>query len=222
MARKIVLKEDGLSGTAPEGYKYVGFSGEIFSEITGTETTPIGGDGAEPLKYKCLLSQNTPEFDMSLSIMIAGQIWELSDVAAHPSSQAFLDTLELVSGTLYALGSKYRAAIDTPFSIPETIMTYDGSPYIVSTNSDGDFAPFINTLGEEPIFSLPTTGRHRATITSSLFVKSKTSIKIDNFNVGSKQATTVNQIDWKTFNADESAEVDDKLGYTPFEIEIYP
>lgn len=45
MARKIVLKQDGLAstGNAPDGYKYLGFDGDTASEKTGATVSSIGG-----------------------------------------------------------------------------------------------------------------------------------------------------------------------------------
>ena len=45
MARKIILKQDGLSGSiqAPSGYKYIGYSGATFSEKLGATISSIGG-----------------------------------------------------------------------------------------------------------------------------------------------------------------------------------
>lgn len=45
MARKIILKQDGLtgSGNAPDGYKYLGDSSGDISEKVGATVSPIGG-----------------------------------------------------------------------------------------------------------------------------------------------------------------------------------
>lgn len=47
MARKIILKEDGLTGStnAPSGYRYVGYNGSIPAEKYGATVSPIGGIG---------------------------------------------------------------------------------------------------------------------------------------------------------------------------------
>lgn len=48
MARKIVLKEDGLTGTSntPSGYKYLGDSGGDISQKVGGTVSVIGGGSA--------------------------------------------------------------------------------------------------------------------------------------------------------------------------------
>lgn len=46
MARKIILKENGLSGSTntPTGYRYVGFDGGVISEKTGATVSSITGE----------------------------------------------------------------------------------------------------------------------------------------------------------------------------------
>jgi hypothetical protein len=51
MARRVIYKQNGLSGNPPEGYKYVGFDGNTFSEITGTALSLIGGISGNRYKY---------------------------------------------------------------------------------------------------------------------------------------------------------------------------
>lgn len=122
-----------------------------------SELRKLMNDGVTPKRYKALISQNAPIASTNNDTMVAGQIWELSG-AANPSDYATIDTFELVSGTLYAAGSKYRVSVDTPFTLSASAMEYDGSPYIVSTDVNGDFAPFVNTLGGNPIWSRYTVG----------------------------------------------------------------
>ena len=45
MARKILLKENGLSGSTntPDGYKYIGFENGSFSEKSGATVSEVGG-----------------------------------------------------------------------------------------------------------------------------------------------------------------------------------
>jgi hypothetical protein len=58
MPRRIIYKQNGLSGTSPNGYKYVGFDGDIFSEITGTSISIIGG-GISGNRYKYISGNKT-------------------------------------------------------------------------------------------------------------------------------------------------------------------
>jgi len=177
----------------------------------------------EPLRYKCLLSQNAPIATTTDPTMVAGQIWTLE--AYNAADAATIAALELVSGTLYAVGSKYRSATDQTLSVDAgTTLSYDGSPYIVSTDSNGDFAPFVNTTVEIPIFSFVSDGRVRVASPNNLYNKNKTfimigqrgndSIKIDVDDiVGSS-------IDILT--TDTTIKVNNILNYTPIEIEVYP
>lgn len=59
MARKIILKEDGLagSGTAPSGYRYFGYDGTTTSEKYGPTISSIGGDGYSVLSITLTQSQ---------------------------------------------------------------------------------------------------------------------------------------------------------------------
>ena len=46
MARKIIYRENGLTGSnnTPGGYKYLGYDGLVLSEKTGATISAIGGD----------------------------------------------------------------------------------------------------------------------------------------------------------------------------------
>lgn len=50
MARKIIYKQNGLSGQpdTPTGYKYLGYDGDSLSEKAGATVSAIGGGGTEP------------------------------------------------------------------------------------------------------------------------------------------------------------------------------
>jgi len=56
--RRAIYKQNGLSGTSPSGYKYVGFDVDTFSEITGTTVSAIGGSSKNYIEYVGLLSQS--------------------------------------------------------------------------------------------------------------------------------------------------------------------
>lgn len=121
----------------------------------------------EPLRYKALLSQNAPIATTTNPTMVAGQIWTLD--AYNVADAATIAALELVSGTLYAVGSKYRSATDQTLSVnAATTLSYDGSPYVVSTDVNGDFNPFVNTLGASPILSRYSVGIIEVTLAGSL------------------------------------------------------
>ena len=189
-------------------------------KITKSELFKAMNGGA--LQYKALISQNSPIASTNSGTMLAGQIWELSG-AANPSDYAFFDTYELVSGTLYAAGSKYRVSVDTAFTFSASAIEYDGSPYIVSTDANGDFNPFVNTLGEDVIFSYDGVGNYFATITSSLFLKSKTTHNISQIVYHqTTQRIDDNNLYIFCFGNDSVTPVDNQLFYNEFSIKVYP
>jgi hypothetical protein len=53
MARKIILKDDGINNQSnvPSGYKYIGYDGEIVSQKSGATVSPICGVGAYDYDY---------------------------------------------------------------------------------------------------------------------------------------------------------------------------
>lgn len=184
-----------------------------------SELRKLMNDGSTPLRYKALISQNAPIAPTNNGTMIAGQIWELSG-AANPSDYAIIYTFELISGTLYAAGSKYRVSIDTPFTLSASAMEYDGSPYIVSTDANGNFAPFVNTTGVVVSFEYGTANK-QAVFLPGIALMGKTVLKIGQndsdptnvnsfYNYGNNTVLII-----KTTKANA-------LYYTPIEIEVYP
>jgi hypothetical protein len=181
--------------------------------------------GATPLRYKCLLSQNAPIATTTDPTMVAGQIWTLE--AYDAADATTIAALELISGTLYAVGSKYRSATNQTLAVAAgTTLSYDGSPYIVSTDVNGDFNPFINTTGQAITYSYVGAGQYAATSTG-LFLINKTNIKpIQTSQAGIISKSIAyrndnNEIGIETSN--DAVDVsDDELYYTLFEFEIYP
>jgi len=109
--------------------------------------------------------------------MVAGQIWTLE--AYNAADAATIAALELISGTLYAVGSKYRSATDQTLNVNvATTFSYDGSPYIVSTDVNGDFNPFVNTTGVTDVYSYQGVGDGLLTMTGLFADKSKVNYKI--------------------------------------------
>lgn len=171
--------------------------------------------------YKALLSQNAPIASTNNDTMIAGQIWELSG-AANPSDYGIIDGFELVSGTLYAASSKYRVSVDTPFTFSASAMEYDGAPYVVSTDANGNLNPFVNTLGGNPTFSYPSTaGKFRATLTGA-FPVGKTIASFRKSNAWKAQRANDNAINFNTYSDYFVTEADDIINNWLFEIEVYP
>lgn len=189
-------------------------------EATFLASLPSGGRNIK--EYDALFSQNAPIASTANSTMVAGQIWELSG-AANPSDYAFFDGLELISGTLYAIGSKYRASSDTPFTLSASAIEYDGAPYIVSKDANGNLNPFINTLGVNPVFSrdgvgifyayavgLFLEGKVGATSTPTTFASA---ISIYRFDDDYLEIDTINM---------SGVSQDGYLWYTPINIKIRP
>jgi hypothetical protein len=51
MARKVILKDNGLNGSSssPTGYKYLGYDGDIISDKNGSTVSSIGGGNGFPI-----------------------------------------------------------------------------------------------------------------------------------------------------------------------------
>ena len=176
-----------------------------------------------PLQYKALLSQKAPIAATTDPTMVAGQIWTLE--AYNAADAATIAALELISGTLYAIGSKYRSATDQTLNVNvATTFSYDGSPYIVSTDVNGDFAPFVNTLGEEPTFSYSGVGDYLGTFISSIVISGKVSFKAMTKSYNAQAgAFRYSNTEFKIrAGVNGGTLFDNSLNYTPFEIEIYP
>lgn len=115
--------------------------------------------GTVPLKYKALISQDAPVATTTSPTVRAGQIWTLE--AYNAADAATIAALEKISGTLYAVGSKYRSATFQTLALnAATTLSYNGAPYLVSKDVNGKFNPFVNTLGTVT-FTFINTGRYR-------------------------------------------------------------
>ena len=183
----------------------------------------------EPLIYKALLSQNAPIAATNQPYMLAGQVWTLETYDSGDNSKfAFL---ELVSGTLYAIGSKYRYYQNTDFdwslAFPLLVSTfsYDGSPYIVSTNADGNLNPSRNTTGVDATFSYNSAGDLIVTMTGLFADKRKVYHQLGSPVVGGQITSVIIDADnlgIATTNADGTASINSLLYYTLISIEVYP
>jgi hypothetical protein len=179
----------------------------------------------EPLKWKGLISQNAPIASTNADTMRAGQIWELSGVA-NPADYAFFDTYELVSGTLYDIGSKYRVSVDTSFTFSNSFIEYDGAPYIVSTDSLNNISPNFNDLGGNCTFSYVGAGIFQMLSSADFGVnKTKTLIYIGSSNVNSAYMDVYYKNDskliMKSFNSSDVPS-DNIFQYTTLEIQVFP
>lgn len=160
-------------------------------QFRDTLYTIFGGDVVPPAAkiYHALTSQNAPVSTTNTPSMIAGQIWTLD--AYNAADAATIASLELVSGVLNAIGSKYRSATDQVLALNvATTLSYDGAPYIVSTNEDDEFSPFINTLSGSPTFAYISPGIFKVSKTGE-FIKGKTIVRngVNKYNTYSSTDT---------------------------------
>ncbi len=114
----------------------------------------------QPFKvYEALLLQTAPTTQTSGTLLI-GAIYTLTTFNAGDN----FSNMELLSGTVNTTGSTFRAIVDTPTDYSHSsVLDYDGAPYVVSINSDGDFAPSINTIGDI-VWSYDGTGNFIGTL----------------------------------------------------------
>jgi hypothetical protein len=93
----------------------------------------------------------------------------------------------------------------------------------IRTDANGDFAPFINTLGGDIVFSYDSTGFFIATL-NGVFLLGKTYSRLSPTNNSSEYRAyrlDNNSIELDTTDFTDNGQ-DGILFYTPFEIEIYP
>jgi hypothetical protein len=179
--------------------------------------------GSTPLRYKCLLSQNAPIASKTSGTVIIGQIWTIETFETGDN----FSNWELISGTANTTGAVYRALTTAPTTWTNgSDLSYDGSPYIVSTNADGDFAPFVNTLGGEPIYSYIDVGGFSGTLVGA-FPIDKAIFKIP-YNINGIEnpdnliAYRDSDDEFQINTGLENVLTNGRLYYTPFEIEVYP
>jgi len=181
-----------------------------------------------PLTYKALLSQNAPIATTQTPSILAGQIWEDTIGTADAGDLVVLGSYELISGTLGDVNAKYRSAANNVPIFITASLEYDGSPYVVSTDANGDFATFVNTLGEDLIFEYDSTGNYLIK-SSGIFVNNKTivrPIQTTASGVASKSIIVKivdNNTDIAIYSTnDGSTPADEELYCTLVEIEVYP
>lgn len=101
--------------------------------------------------YKALVSQSAP-ITITAGVLPIGVIWTITNYIAGDD----FSNMELISGVMNTTGAVIRSnpsLAPTNYSHGSTLH-YDGSPYIVSTNSNNDFAPLEDTVGT---LSVPVT-----------------------------------------------------------------
>lgn len=175
-----------------------------------------------PLTYKALLSQNAPVATTQTPSIIAGQIWEDTIGTADAGDLVILGGYELISGTLGDVNAKYRSAANNVPIFITASLEYDGSPYVVSTDVNGDLNPFINTIGNI-VWSYSSDGNFLATLTGA-FLDKKVSPTLNNFPTnGSARILRISNNQVRVITYDSLyVETNDILLRSTVEIEVYP
>jgi len=205
--------------TDNQSYTLPNNSGQFALEPVGTK------------KYKCLLSQNAPISSQTSGTFIVGMIITVIDYSTMSDLGGGdnFSNWNLISGSHNTTGAIYQVTTPSPTRWDfGSDLSYDGSPYIVSTDVNGDFAPFVNTLGETPTLSRGGAGFF-SVVSTGLFDIEKTSYSImtnryaTDIPIYSVESVDINTLSISTFDAQVGVTLkDDMLYYTPFEIEVYP
>ena len=183
----------------------------------------------DPMIYTALISQLAPVASTPTPTMDAGQIWTL-EVWTNEDllSYGFI----LVSGVLNAIGSKYLVTTSGAYAFGDnTEFSYDGSPYVVSTNANGDIVPYIDTIGDV-VFSYDSTGVF--VVASAFFNTGKVFCYIQPTYDSVTETFLSREFYWDSTNyrivtgnintgaGHNSSFVDGLLYRTPIEIRVYP
>ena len=175
--------------------------------------------GVTPKLYKALLSQNSPIPSQTSGTFTVGQLWTINTFQAGDD----FSNMELISGVMNTNGCVFRATTDTPTSwLAGSDLSYDGAPYVVSLDGNGNIGPMVNTLGGIPTFTYPSTqGRYRINLTGA-FTTNKVVAFFDKSNAWTIQKTNINQLDVKTYSDYFSTESDNIMYKWGLTIEVYP
>ncbi len=152
-----------------------------------------------PYIYKALITQNSVIGSQTSGVFLVGQIWTITTYVAGDD---FSNMTYLSGGTgINSDGAMFVAKSTTPTAWANgSDLTYSGAPYVISTDINGNIAPFVNTLGGVPVFSF---GGHEPVITlTGVFIKGKSTIKIQNGTVVADTYTDNNtlRLDWRLMN----------------------
>lgn len=176
-------------------------------------------DYASPKICEGLLSQDAAATVTSGTLPL-GSIWTLTTYVAGDD----FSNMELISGTVNTSGSVFRVTgVPTTFTNASTL-DYDGSPWWVSKDAVGNYAPYINTLGVNPVLAYSATGIFKITATG-LFVLGKTTCELEASNRNYSSSDVVfgapNDIYIYSDNTAGSA-ANGKLKHTLIRIKVYP
>lgn len=176
-------------------------------------------------EYEALISQNAPVGSKTFGMVPVGSIWTILNFVAGDD----FSNWKLLSGTGNTNGDIYQATSAAPLLWHHNSeITYDGSPYVVSTDLNGDINPFVDTIGIPPIYTYSSPGNFPVTNTGA-YPKEKTSIELGDVftrNGGATvgNVTTLNLLPNSfvitTTDVQTAGDVDDELNYTPIKIRV--
>jgi hypothetical protein len=179
------------------------------------------------LQYKGLISQNAPVATTQTPNIIKGQIWEDTVGTIDIADLTVLGAYELISGVLGDVNATYRSAANHNPNFNTSSLAYDGSPYIVSTDANGDFNPSVNTIGDVS-YVYRGVGVYWLVLTHAFPSADKVFHQIGNNNFGmiGKGFEVIKWLDADTLEIETSGTTfvngDNNLSYSPISIEIYP
>ena len=132
MARKILLKEDGLTGTSntPSGYRYVGYDGTTVSEKAGATVSSIGGGSLGYKIYSALLTQtgtNAPVATVLENTLSGTPVW-----------------------SRFGTGD-YRLTLTSEFTLNKTVILIGNKEFSLSTSL---LDPYDVTVGQVSVNEL--------------------------------------------------------------------
>lgn len=135
------------------------FGGTGYTSDTGITTT--GGTGTGLLvNYTAVggvitsltISDGGIGYTIGDTITVDDGNGDATFVVSAVASDDF-SNMELINGTMNTSGAVIRATSTTPNTWTNgSDLSYDGAPYVVSTDANGNIAPFINTLGQDVTF----------------------------------------------------------------------
>lgn len=212
---------------------YVTYSSQIWKFINSTpatNVTPVEGAtwtkvyatdlvnrpnrvGVE--EFEALISQNTAIPSQTSGTFTVGMIVSTTTYVAGDD----FSNWNLVSGTVNTTGAVYQVTVAAPtvWSNGSTL-AYDGRPYIVSTDENGDLNPFINTILGTITFGYVSATKYYIQCTGR-FLSSKTTFHIErNGNNLADDIIMYSEHDDNTLTIKTSAS--GILYYTPIRIAI--
>ena len=178
------------------------------------------------LEYEALISQNAPVVTTQTPTILAGQIWEDTIGTVDAADLIVLGGYELISGVLGDVNATYRSAADDSPTFNTSSLAYDGSPYVVSLDADGNLNPFVNTLVGNIVFSYNSVGSFTLTLTG-LFLVNKTSIRpIQTWQSGTASKSIIYRNSDNDINiectSDGLTPANDELYFDSIAFKIYP